>query len=306
MTSYRRTLNTSCDSRYFSRAVNLINSVRKYSSEKIKIRVWDIGLHSFQIYFLNSIGIEVVKVPAFVSHWNLCYTWKIYVLNNIPEEIVLHLDAGNTLKTDIADIFKIIESDGFFFVDQGVELSKITPVRYMDFINKDMLQRPVFACGNIGFRRSNNLSDILGEAYHFALRGYCLGYSKKEYPVVGKIKLPLRNCEIFRHDQTLLNVLIYNSNLNFVLLDHEVYSCRHEGHDSLIFNNRNRSYKYVCLQQGYKVFFYLLLIDFFYKAEETMLRLLKRFLSFSGTTSRRISVITNAPAQENRAEGAEN
>lgn len=240
------TLNTSADTRYFSRAVNLIGSVRANSLTAPSIRLWDLGLTRIQKFLLALAGVEVVQIPAFAPHWRDCYTWKVYVLRHAPDRIFLHLDAGNTVLCDLNAIFSSIDQEGTFFVDQGQTLGEICPPEYLQrFYPDGDPGSPVFAAGNIGFSRDNlSISRALEEAFDGALEGLTLGFSATE-AFRDKTGLNvIRDCKLFRHDQSLLNLCFRRQLTNMEILPHGIFSAVANNTSVKILNQRKYSYQY--------------------------------------------------------------
>jgi hypothetical protein len=261
------TVNTSSDSKYFSRVINLIGSVRQYCDKSIKVRVWDLGLTDIQKYILKSLNVEISEIPKFAKWWNVCYSWKLYVYHHSKDEIFLHLDAGNTVLTDIKNIFKNIENDDSFLIDQGQNLRTITPLDYVDLFYKNInLDELAFAAGNIGLNKKNpEISAAILEAYNAALDGYCLGFSESELhrDIYGlKIK---RNCAQFRHDQTIINLILRKHFKNIKLFNCIEYAAISIGASTKIYNQRGYSYKYFKSLKiglpGYAILIYCVITD---------------------------------------------
>lgn len=240
-------LNTSASSEFFSRTINLVASARRFSKKKFGIRVWDLGLNHFEVFILKLIDVEVVKIPEFCVHWRESYSWKPYVIKNAPESIFLHLDSGNTVLSDINEIFDLIEKEGYFFIDQGQVLSDITPDDYISTFKVEMYKEStIVAAGNIGFLRTNKfISAAVDMTYSSAIQGLCLGYSITEASRAKNRNYILRKCKTFRHDQTVLNCSLYANIGSMNIKKHEIYAAIKEGEGVKIFNQRKVSYKYV-------------------------------------------------------------
>lgn len=239
-------LNTSANSKFFSRVINLIFSVRFHSSREIGIRVWDLGLNKLEKYFLKHLNVEVVGIPKFVSFYAECYTWKPYVIEHAPENIFLHLDAGNSVFCDLNEVFEIISTDGIFFVDQGQKISAICPSDYLsEFSIEKYSDADVIAAGNIGFFRDReDVKCAISLAYEKAKDGYCLGYSESEIRRANGVSYPRRDCATFRHDQTVINCSLRATLGDYKIRSHSIWAALIYSGDVKILNQRKRSYKF--------------------------------------------------------------
>lgn len=240
-------LNSSSDSRYFSRVLNLYFSLLYNSKKKCKLRVWDLGMTQLQVAILKFFKIEVIKVPEFVPFWNLCYTWKPYIYKYTDELNFLYLDAGCTIKKDISEIFHIIENDGYFFVGQGQALKDIIPKDFNDIIllNEKNENSIVFAAGIIGINKRLKINNkIIDTIFDLAKNGYCLGFSYNEiHRDVTKLTI-VRNCPIFRHDQSIVNAVFRNHLDEIVVHEEKTFASTFSTKDCIIYNNRKHNYTY--------------------------------------------------------------
>ena len=240
-------LNSSSDSRYFSRVLNLYFSLLCNCEKNCKLRVWDLGMTQLQAAILNKLKIEVIKIPEFVSYWNLCYTWKPYIYKYTDELNFFYLDAGCTVNNDISEIFNLIETDGYFFVNQGQKLKDVIPPNFNELIvlNKENENSLVFAAGIIGINKKLEINkEIIDVIFDLAKKGYCLGYSKNEiHRDLTKLNI-IRNCSKFRHDQSVVNA-IFRSYLDEIIVhDANIYASTTLTSDCIIYNQRKLNYKY--------------------------------------------------------------
>ena len=280
------TLNTTANSIFFSRALNLIFSVRYFTSKPIHIIVWDIGLSNFENYLLKLLKVEVIKVPNFIHFWEDCYTWKTFIYHTSSERIFLHLDAGNTVLCDIDEIFNIIQDKGYFFVDQGFSLEQITPPDYFRHFNVgDYRKYSVVAAGNIGIDKDNvSLSIALRRSYESALKGMCLGFSSIERNRSDRSDFILRECEVFRHDQTVLNCCLRAEYGDFDILPFSKYSALALAEEVKIFNQRKRSYKFLLIDKNclsILLFCYCCMIDKYYFLSILFFKVCRRLSRFN-------------------------
>lgn len=260
------TVNTTSSSLFFSRTFNLVSSIIINTTKPINIIVWDIGLNKIEKHILNHYKIKVVKIPEFCKFWRDCYTWKPYVFKISEERFFLHLDSGNTVLCDIDIIFQIIKEKGYFFVDQGQSLSQIAPKEYFSYFGLNpLLNYRVIAAGNIGFdKNSLELSKVIDMTYESSINGMCLGFSKKESSRASTKEFILRDCEVFRHDQTVLNCCLRSVIPEINILDYSIYSAINRTPNVKIYNHRKISYEFILKNMNfYKfiIFIYCLFND---------------------------------------------
>lgn len=240
-------VNSSSDSKYFSRVLNLYFSLLYNNEKECKLKVWDLGMTKFQIGILKKLKIDVIKIPKFVDHWNLCYTWKPYIYKYSNESIFLYLDAGCTINKDLSRIFELIENDGYFFVSQGQQLKDIIPTEFNDlnFLNNKNINSIVFAAGIIGINKNVKINnEIIERIYDLATMGYCLGYSKNEiHRDVTNLNI-IRDCSVFRHDQSIVNAVFRKYLDEIVVQDASIYASTSLSSDCIIYNNRKLNYSY--------------------------------------------------------------
>ena len=272
-------LNTSSDSKYFSRVLNLIFSVKFYSSS-VKFKVWDLGLTKFQKFILHKLGLELVNIPPCCNFWNKCYTWKPYIYKFSEDKIFFYLDAGCSVHFDIVEIFEILINDNFFFVNQGQKISNICPSDYVQLfgLKSEHLNSLVFAAGIIGFNKNSKLvKDILDITFEHALNGKCLGYSKSEISLdTNKIGI-IRDCDKFRHDQTVINCVVRTNVPEIVVQDASLYASLEKHIGVKIHNHRKVNYEFYFLNKSflkYLLFCYCFINDFFYKIYDLVIKIL--------------------------------
>lgn len=239
---------TSCSNKFFPSLLNLIGSIKTNYPDHPNIYVYNLGLAGNYVAELNQIdGVKVVKTPEFCSFWRKCYTWKTYIFSNPFSRYTLYLDAGNEVLKNLDVLFEEIERDGYIFVEQGVPLKKIVPKEYYSVLGIEKIdkERNAITAGIFGFDKSNpvvcNLIDQLHDA---SLSGLCLGFSKKE---LWKNKYPnktefIRNCEMFRHDTTLLTVFAYKLIPNIVTNNVKRFSPFYEKSEQQLICNMRMNY----------------------------------------------------------------
>ena len=274
-------LNTTSSSYFFSRTLNLIFSVRFNTKKPIEFIVWDIGLNEIERFLLKCFKVKVIKVPSFCEFWRDCYTWKTYIYKESKERYFFHLDAGNTVLCDIDIIFEMIREKGYFFVDQGQSLSQIAPADYYRYFKIDNNQDyTVIAAGNIGFDKNNeDLSKAVNMSYESALKGMCLGYSFAERNRAAKSQFIVRDCEVFRHDQTVLNCCLRSRMTDIDVLPHSIYSAIKRKDDVKILNQRKLSYEFLLKRinlTSILAYFYCLINDSYFYAKVMCEKIVKK------------------------------
>lgn len=216
---------TATDSLYVYQALNLVGSAQMSGMNFAKIRIYDLGMTQRQRRLFGGMkNVEVKNVPEFTTYSRQCYSWKPWVMLDAAQDFstLLYLDSGTELLRSPDEIYAAIEQDGYFLVSQhgalsgGHILRQIVPSDYYQRfgLSHKYDSAPVIAAGLVGFRIDSKFYiQIMTEWLELVKGGWNLGWSQTELqrnqglhyvddPVV-------RDCETFRHDQTLFNMLIY-------------------------------------------------------------------------------------------------
>lgn len=214
------TLTSAADAAYGSRLLNLLGSVKRNSDIFDAVIVYDLGLTTLQRRLLGHIeGVQVRRVPEFVPHWSLCWTWKPWIWTHTDTRILIFLDAGITVLRSLEEIVQQVEDRGYFLVSQIQPNHLIVPSDYVERFELDeaLLNKECVASGILGFdTRSSFFSDVVRPTFKDACAGLNLGWSRDEVSSrnVGLNRMPvvvLRDCKIFRHEQTLLSIYVYKA-----------------------------------------------------------------------------------------------
>lgn len=208
-----RAIITSASNKFFPSLINLIGSIKRNYPNHPKIFVYDIGLLEIFIKELKMIeGVEILLMPKFCSYWNSCYTWKTYILSHPCAQLNFYLDAGCQVLKSLDDIFLSIRNDGIFLIDQGYNFKDIVPETYKSIFDLDSRfdNLTTIHAGIIGFKNDDKVFAIFEKVYFAASAGLALGFSTKEkWRNKGKNKnIFTRDCKMFRHDLTLLNIFL--------------------------------------------------------------------------------------------------
>jgi len=251
---------TAASNRFFPSLLNLIGSIKANYPDHPKIYVYSIGLLTVFKNELKQIdNLEVIETPHFCLFWRKCYTWKAYIFNQPLGELNLFLDAGNQVLQPLDEMFDQIEKNGYLAVSQGGQLEQTVPPEYKKILSlkSGFEKEPYITSGIFGFKSSNEIiSQVRDEVYQAALSGMCLGYSPSEqHRNKGKDKtFFIRDCQTFRHEQTLLNILLRKYLGDFKINPINKYAgwqSPHEDPKQLIWNLRRN---YIKLEYAGRVF----------------------------------------------------
>ncbi len=239
-------------------ALNLVGSILKRSPGLKAIYVYDLGLTAFQRFQFKGIpGVTLKKVPPFVKHWRQCWSWKPWIWLNTPANNLMFLDAGTEVLRDLSEIAECVLANEYFLVSQyetsenGHTLSDIVPSGYYQEFGLDtsVSKNPVVAGGIVGFKTSSEFfHKVITGTYELVIKGYNLGWSEHELwrnKGINQLEDPaVRDCPYFRHDQTLLNLLLYKYIENPVIQPVNKYGGFHSPQDhpeQVIWNSRDHN-----------------------------------------------------------------
>ena len=205
---------TACSNRFFPSLLNLLGSIKANYPNHPKIYVYSLGLLPILKNELKNIaGVEVIDMPHFCAFWKKCYTWKTYIFTNPLSELNLFLDAGNEILMPLDEMFEQIENNGYFTVSQITKIKDIVPKEYgiIFKLTNEQREKECIGSGIFGFNKHDNkIKMVLDDVFESAICGLCLGYSANEkYRNKGREKTFFtRNCDLFRHEQTMLNIFL--------------------------------------------------------------------------------------------------
>ncbi|MFA5879713.1 MAG: hypothetical protein WC860_06010 [Candidatus Margulisiibacteriota bacterium] len=290
---------TSASNKFFPSLINLIGSIKVNYPNHPDIYVYDLGLfYTFKKELESIEKVHIIKMPHFCSFWRSCYTWKTYIFNNPLAKLNFYIDAGSQILRPLDEIFDIIEKDNYFTVIQKVNLETITPPEYLNLFDIDTkyYKQYVIAAGIFGFKNEPNINKILSKLHEASISGLCLGFSPTEqWKNKGNNKNPfIRNCMGFRHDSTLLNLVLIKYLGNFKKHEIEKYGNDHspnEHPEQLIWNFRMNYTKLQYLNKKYlnskKVFislFNLIILKLFLKLR--IIRLILKGININNFSSK--------------------
>lgn len=240
------------DSRYGKWLVNLVGSVQANSDLVDRIVVYDLGLTPFQRRLLEQArGVEVRAVPAFVPHWRQGRTWKTWIWKNLEADTIVWLDAGVTVLRPMTEFLIQTRERGYFVVSTKVSNDRTTPTDYYSLypLPPDFSARLAVTAGILAFARSSPFfRKVIEPTFDDAVAGRNLGFSKSE---VAKLNWGLdrleevivRDCPLFRHEQTLLNIHFYTAIRDPHVNDLDKYAgftSPHDHPEQVVWNHRRR------------------------------------------------------------------
>jgi len=212
------TLATGADARYGPYLLNLLGSVQANAGIFDRVVAFDLGLRPFERRLLERVrGVEVGEVPPFVPHWRQGRTWKTWIWTHVETDVLFWLDAGCTVLRSLADPLEQVVTRGYFCVSQSRPLGDSVPPDYRRRfgLGEEQVSRVSIAAGILAFRRDSAFyARVIVPTYQGAREGLSLGYSPGE---MERLNLgldrqeapPVRDCPIFRHEQTLLGIHFY-------------------------------------------------------------------------------------------------
>lgn len=211
-----RCIITTASNKFVPSLLNLIGSLKTNYPHHPTIYVYDLGISSFLKRNLEKIeNVFILPMPHFVPFWRSCYTWKTYILNTSLADLNFYIDAGTEVLRPLDELFKKIDTQTYLAISQGpiVKMKDITPKEYLTIFNSpnDLGEKEIIAAGIFGFKKNSEVSNITEKVYAAGKAGLCIGFSKGEqWKNKGKNKnIFIRDCSRFRHDTTILSILLY-------------------------------------------------------------------------------------------------
>lgn len=237
---------TSVSNKFFPSLINLLGSIKSNYPNHPKIYVYDLGLFwSFRKELDQIENVEVVTMPHFCPFWRSCYTWKTYILHQPLARLNFYMDAGCQVLRPLDEVFEIIEKEDFFTVAQESQIEEIVPKDFKSLYHfPDVFyQKNCVTAGLFGFKNVHKVNVMLAELYAAGTSGMCLGFSLGDQwrnKGVNKSDI-IRDCRIFRHDTTMLNMVLLKHFGDFKPYPYKKYggaSSKSEASDQLIWNMR--------------------------------------------------------------------
>jgi len=202
------TLITCCNSRFFGAALTLIESAQRHSAQSIQeIRVYDLGLHSWQRHVLNSL--KLVQVVDFAPeatrlfpnfYHAKSFAWKqlIWMDQLKLPNCSLYLDSGIEILRDLGPTEETIETDGILLVDdknwRTKDLTHAACAHAME-ASEEELNTYMLCSGIVGIKPGGPYSAMFHDAFKYSQQEECLIGSSLEPP------------QKHRQDQSILSIL---------------------------------------------------------------------------------------------------
>lgn len=251
-------LASAADARYGAWLLNLVGSVRRRSDLFDRIVLFDLGLSPFQRRLAAGIhGAELATVPLLVPHMRQGRTWKTWIWANVHADVLVWLDAGITVLRPLTDLVDQASEHGYFVVSQGVANRECIPSDYYSLLDvpRTVGDKDVVASGILAFRRESVFFDeVILPTFDAARRGLSLGFSASEAQTLNRgldrmDEVVVRDCPLFRHEQTLLNVFLYKALPDAHVNDLDRFAGFRSAHDhpqQVIWSHRRRGdYRYL-------------------------------------------------------------
>jgi hypothetical protein len=245
-------LASGADARYGNWLLNLVGSVKANSDVFDRIVLYDLGLTPFQRRLADNIrGVEVRTVPPLVPHWREGRTWKTWIWTHSGADVLFWLDAGVTVLRPLDRALAQIDERGYFVVSQGHPVRDSIPSDYYELFAfpRDRSDNISIAAGILGFDTHGAFyRRVIEPTAEAARQGFSVGFSAGEVDRLNygldRTDAPvLRDCERFRHEQTLLNINFYRAVEHPVLADLDEYGGWRSNRDhprQVIWNHRRR------------------------------------------------------------------
>ncbi len=224
---------TATDSRYAPYLFNALRSIRERFPDHPRVRIFDLGISRWQRRELSRVvWAQITAVEPFVGHWKLNWSWKPFILTQVPERYVLYFDASNiVLYRSLAPWFGVIARDGYILFENGQQLAQTTPAEYWSLFGLDaarFARARTFGAGLMGFDRGSPVDEVLKEVLARTIEGWTLGCSANETRRAYDRSV-IRDCDCFRADQTLFNLAFRRRYLETLRLRDELRYCGHGG-----------------------------------------------------------------------------
>lgn len=255
---------TSVSDKFFPSLLNLLGSIESNYPNHPDVYVYDLGLFfTFRKELEGIPWVHVLDIPHFVPHWRSCYTWKTYILNTPLVENNFYIDAGCQILKPLDTLFDKIESRGYLTVSQGtsVTIKDITPQEYLDLygLTEADAQKNVITAGIFGFKKDSIIKKVTEGLYKAGVDGLCLGFSQGEIwknKGVNKTDF-IRDCKMFRHDTTLITVLLNKEIPDAIIEPVDYFSDQNKKDGEQFIWNFRMNYRKLDFVKNYNIYSYI-------------------------------------------------
>jgi hypothetical protein len=235
---YLRTLSecalvTATDAKHAPYLFNTIASIATRFPDHPVLHVFDLGMDRLQRKELSDVSwVRVREVERFVPHWKQNWSWKPYILKQIPQRYVFYFDASNiVLYRPLVLWFRAIVHRGYFLIENNQKIKDIVPPDYYPLFGMEqgaLQDKPSFGAGLMGFDLHGFAGAALDEVLKRTIQGWTLGRSAGEVRATYDHSV-IRDCECFRADQTLFNLAVRKHYQGELFLRDEAKYCGRGG-----------------------------------------------------------------------------
>jgi hypothetical protein len=214
---YRRVLPecalvTATDRKHAPYLFNTVASIESRFPDHPVLHVFDLGMSTLQRKELSSVPwIKLRAVEQFAPHWKQNWSWKPYILTQIPQRYAFYFDASNiVLYRPLILWFWAIVRSGYFLIRNDQQMHQITPPEYYQLFGCEqavLQHQPTFGAGLMGFDLQGFARAAIDEVLERTIQGWNLGRSAQEVRDTYDYSV-IRQCECFRADQTLFNLAL--------------------------------------------------------------------------------------------------
>lgn len=250
MKNNSKSIITSASNKFFPSLINFIESIKENYPNHPTIYVYDLGLNLILKREIEKMrNVEIIKIPHFIKYWRSCYTWKTYILNTSITDLNIYIDSGCQILKPLDELFEKVNNQDYLLVSQGSEvlMEDVTPKEYIEIfdLNNDILKKEIIAAGIFGFKKDSKIMRVTEQLYDYGISGLCLGFSKNEQWKNKGVNRNdfIRNCRMFRHDTTVLSMIVFKYLENPKIESVEKFSGEKLNHPEQLIWNLRMNYK---------------------------------------------------------------
>jgi hypothetical protein len=202
---------TASSESYAQSLLALIGSLNCNWPEHPPILVYNIGLSDNNLEILSANQIPVRQVPPFCPHWRKHYTWKLWCWQDAPADHVLWMDAGMSILAPLNEVFRAIETFGYFAVPTEAALVDHCHEHACQGckVSADFRQGKALLGANfVGMDKTGPMRELIKKAFHIALDEKCIAST----------------ATVFNTDQAIYNLLMYKYFGDLLLANFSTYS----------------------------------------------------------------------------------
>jgi hypothetical protein len=189
---------TAASEKYSDSLFSLIGSLNCNWPNHPPLLVFDLGLSADTLLTLKSNNILVEKIPAFVDHWRLHYTWKLWCIKHAPFDTIIWMDSGILVLDSLDEIIQIINKRGYFLVPNYQFLDYEASQQACIGCNVDYsfrIGKGSIAGTIVGYSKSGKFNSVIIEAQSISLTERYIKASNSKH----------------KHDQALISLITYRN-----------------------------------------------------------------------------------------------